>query len=165
MASKAIDTVKNVWIWQVVLMAIGFVLVLLAGLLQLTISKLHSTTVVTKTATQTITTTGPSAPAGSLVTTVLAAGAVLILAGAFFSRVSKIVIPNVGEVDLQTQADIASKVAVATSDPAKAKQLTVSTSDKVQAEMATQPVAAKPSDDMIQKAFTEAVKELGITLP
>jgi hypothetical protein len=79
---------------------------------------------VTKSGRVTTTVTGPSAPPAALVTTCLGAGIVLLLTAAFFSRISKVVITGVGEIDLNAAATLAGKVAEKSGgDPAKAEEL------------------------------------------
>ncbi len=57
------------------------------------------------------------------VTACLAVGAVLILAAAFFSRISKVILPGGYELDLDTGAKLAAAVSAKASDPAEAAQL------------------------------------------
>lgn len=164
MATKAVDTSQNVRGWQITLLVSGFALVILAIVLQAVISSFHSTTVVSKVGDVTTTTTGPAAPAAALVTTLLGAGAVLILAGAFFSKISKIVLTGIGEIDMSTQADIAGKAAAATDDPAKAKSLVAKTNDKVLTAIANSPANPIATPEIVDAAFAAAAHELNISL-
>jgi hypothetical protein len=58
-----------------------------------------------------------------LVTACVAIGVVLVLAAAFFSRISKVVLPGGYELDLENSAKIAGAIAAQTDDPARAEQL------------------------------------------
>jgi hypothetical protein len=110
--------------WRILLAALGVLGVVAAVVLELVILRYHSTTTTTKIANVTTTVKGPSAPAAALVTTCLAAGLVLLLVTAFFGRISKIAITGVGEIDLNTAASLAGKVAAkAGKDSAAAEQL------------------------------------------
>jgi hypothetical protein len=123
-AVATVDRSTGVLFWQRTLAIAGALLILAAAVLELVILNYHSTSIVTTMASGTMTTTGPSAPPASLVTTVFATGIIALLAAAFFSRISKVVLPGVGEIDLQTQADIAAASAgAAKNDPAKTKAI------------------------------------------
>src|SRR5215472_11953611 len=119
-ADKAPSTVP----WQVILAIAGGVAILAAATLEVVIPVYHSMSIVTMSGTLTTIVTGSSAPPAALVTTCLGAGVVLLLVVAFFSRISKVVITGVGEIDLNSAATLAGKVAAKTGgDPAKATQL------------------------------------------
>jgi hypothetical protein len=124
-AVATVDRSTGVVFWQYVLAISGALLILASVVLELVILNYHSTSTVTKlTGGATITTTGPSAPPASLVATVFATGIIALLAAAFFSRISKVVLTGVGEIDLQTQADIAAASAgAAKNDPTKIKAI------------------------------------------
>jgi hypothetical protein len=162
-ATKAVDTSSNVRGWQITLVVAGAILIAGGAVLQVVISRLHSTTVVTKTAHTTTTVTGPSPPPTALVTTVLGAGVVLLIVGALFSKISKIVLTGIGEIDLGTQADIAGKAAAATNDPGMAMSLVSKTNEKVLTSLASTGTVTTPTTKMVDDAFSAAKTELGIT--
>lgn len=163
--AKAVDSSQNARGWQQFLVVVGIALILASAGLQLVISRFHSTTTVTKHAGTTVTTTGPSAPPATLVTSVLAAGVISLFAAAFFSKINKIVIPGLGELDLDSQTAIAGKAAAATNDPETAKQLVKKTNDKVLSAVQKSPVMTTPTTDVINQAFQEAARDLGVDLP
>lgn len=124
MAVATVDKAPSTVPWQIILAIVGGVAILAAATLEVVILVYHSTSIVTKSGTVTTTVTGPSAPPAALVTTCLGAGVVLLLVAAFFSRISKVAITGVGEIDLNSAATLAGKVAAKTGgDPAKATQL------------------------------------------
>jgi hypothetical protein len=126
----------------VTLTVVGSVLVLAAAVLQWVISSYHSTTVVTKAGDTTTTVTGPSAPPATLVTTCLAAGIICILAGAFFSRISKVVVTGIGEVDLETQSALAGEVAKkAKGNPEMARKIYRKAAPQVAQKLAVRVIA------------------------
>jgi hypothetical protein len=90
-------------------------LLVAGGLLQFWIWKSSTTaqTVITGTSPDltTIVTPAKAVPTEAIVTACLSAGAVLILAGAFFSRINKVVITGIGELDLDSQASLAAEAA------------------------------------------------------
>src|SRR5262245_36459596 len=102
MAAATIDRSTGVKAWQATLCVAGAALVVMSAILELVIIRYHSSTVVTKSGDTTTTVTGPSAPPATLVTACLGAGIVCILAAAFFSRISKVVVTGIGELDLDT---------------------------------------------------------------
>lgn len=124
MAVATVDKAPSTVPWQIILAIAGAVAILAAAVLEVVTLVHHSTSTVTKSGTVTTTTTGPSAPPATLVTTCLGAGVVLLLVAAFFSRISKIAITGVGEIDLNSAAALAGKVAEkAGGNSAKAAQL------------------------------------------
>ena len=124
MAMPTVDNAQRTVLWQGILAVVGVVAIVGAAVLEVVILAYHSTSTVTKNGTVTTTVTGPSAPPAALVTTCLAAGIVLLLVAAFFSRISKVAITGIGEIDLNSAAALAGKVAEkAGGDPAKATQL------------------------------------------
>lgn len=142
MAVATVDKTQSTVPWQIILAAAGVVAILAAATLEVVILVHHSTSTVTKSGTVTTTITGPSAPSAALVTTCLGAGVVLLLVAAFFSRISKIAITGVGEIDLNAAATLAGKVAEKTGgDPAKAAQL-YKTAASHAAELVSQRVPA-----------------------
>jgi hypothetical protein len=100
MTVAAVDRTKNPLLWQIMLGAAGAVAVAAGAVLEVVILKYHSTSTVNKNGNPTTTVTGPSAPTASLVTACLGAGLLLLFASAFFSRISKVVITGIGEIDL-----------------------------------------------------------------
>src|ERR1700733_9462039 len=124
MPVAAVDRTKNPLLWQIVLGAAGAVAVAAGAVLEVVILKYHSTSTVNKNGNLTTTVTGPSAPTASLVTACLGAGVLLLLTSAFFSRISKVVITGIGEIDLDTEAALAGKAAAkAGGDPAKTAKI------------------------------------------
>lgn len=120
MAVPTVDKAQSAVPWQLILALAGLVAVVAAAVLEVVILEYHSTSTVTKSDTVTTTITGPSAPPAALVTMCLGAGVVLLLVAAFFSRISKVAITGVGEIDLNTAATLAGKVAKKTGgDPVK----------------------------------------------
>src|ERR1035437_9214893 len=100
--------------WQIALTVLGAALVIAGGVLEFDILHHSSSTVVrrlTGNTAGTVTTVSAAAPATSLVATCLGAGIVLLLVAAFFSRITKIAIDNVGEIDLATVSKLADKSA------------------------------------------------------
>jgi len=117
--------------WQIVIAFLGVLGIVAAVALELVILRYHSTSTVTRTATVITSTRGPSAPAAALVTTCLATGVTLLLVAAFFSRISKVAIAGIGQIDLSTAASLAGKVAAkAKGDPVRAEQLYKSAASK-----------------------------------
>jgi len=128
--------------WQLILAIAGVVAVAAAATLEVVTLAYHSTSTVTKSGTVTTTVTGPAAPPAALVTTCFGAGVVLLLVAAFFSRISKIAITGIGEIDLNAAATLAGKVAEKTGgDPAKTAQL-YKTAASQAAELVSQRVPA-----------------------
>ena len=112
--------------WQVALTVLGAALVIAGGVLEFDILHHSSSTVVrrlTGSTAGTVTTVSAAAPATSLVATCLGAGIVLLLVAAFFSRITKIAIDNVGEIDLATVSKLADKSAQAADSVPKAAQI------------------------------------------
>ena len=155
---------------RILIAVMGVLGVIAAGLFELAIVLHHSTTTVTKHGPVTTTVSGPSAPAPALVTTCLAAGLVLILTAIFFTRISKIAITGVGEIDLSSAARLAGKVAAkAGGDPAKAAALYKTAATHAAAIASSQPTirarlahvaAGSPSmlltDDTLQELVDNA---------
>jgi hypothetical protein len=123
MAFTTIDRTQHTTMWQVILFTGGIIGLAAGLLLEIGLLVHHTTSTVVKTATSAVTTSGPAGPSQSLVTTCLGIGAVLILAAAFFSRISKLVLPGGYELDLDTGAKLAGAIAAKTSEPAVAEQL------------------------------------------
>jgi hypothetical protein len=120
MAVTTIDRTKHTLFWQITLGSAGLLAVAAAATLEVVILMYHSTSKVIKNGSTTSTIAGPAAPTATLVTTCLGVGVLLILAAAFFSRISKLAIAGVGEVDLDAAAAIAGKAAAkAGGDPGK----------------------------------------------
>src|ERR1035437_4964884 len=112
--------------WQIALTVLGAALVIAGGVLEFDILHHSSSTVVrrlTGNTAGTVTTVSAAAPATSLVATCLGAGIVLLLVAAFFSRITKIAIDNVGEIDLATVSKLADKSAQAADSVPKAAQI------------------------------------------
>jgi hypothetical protein len=159
--------------WQVALTFLGAALVLAGGVLEFDILHHSSATVVRrltgKTA-GTVTTVSAAAPATSLVATCLGAGIVLLLVGAFFSRITKISIDNVGEIDLATVSKLADKSAQAAADSVpKAAQIFKRAATAVVAERSSRvsrPSAvlagggSPPDDATLQAMVDEAAKNV-----
>lgn len=125
---------------RILIAVMGVIGVIAAVLLELAIVQHHSTSTVTKRGSVTTTVTGPSAPAPALVTACLAAGLVLILTAIFFTRISKVAITGVGEIDLTAAAKLAGKVAAkAGGDPDKATALYKTAATHAAALAASQP--------------------------
>jgi hypothetical protein len=124
MAVPTVDKGQGTVPWQIILAVAGVVAILAAAALEVVSLVYHSTSTVTKSGTVTTTITGPSPPPAALVTTCLGAGIVLLLVAAFFSRISKVAITGVGEIDLNAAATLAGKVAEKThGDPVKAEAM------------------------------------------
>jgi hypothetical protein len=124
MAVATVNKSQSTVPWQISLAVAGVVTILAAAALEVVMLAHHSTSTVRKSGSLTTTITGPSAPPAALVTTCLGAGVVLLLVAAFFSRISKIAITGIGEIDLNSAATLAGKVAQkAGGDPAKAARL------------------------------------------
>jgi hypothetical protein len=110
--------------WRIILAATGVLTVAAAAALEIVTVLHHSTSTVTKIGGITTTVTGPPAPASALVTACLGAGVLLLLAAAFFNRISKVTIPGVGEIDFETSTKIAGKAAAKSGgDAAKAAEI------------------------------------------
>jgi hypothetical protein len=123
MAVTTVDRTERTFLWQMTLI-VGGVGVLAGGIvLEIVLLSYHSTSKVVKTGGTTTTTTGPAAPAANLITACVAVGVLLILAAAFFSRISKVVLPGGYELDLENGAKIAGAIAAKTNDAATAEQL------------------------------------------
>ncbi len=117
---------KSIKQWQWVLVGLGLLVVGLAFLLQYWAIRQTTVTTVDKTATKTVTTTAGTAIPSTLVTTCLGGGVVLLLAGCFYGRITKISW-NGAEVDLSgTESadvkDVAGKVAGAKAPKDAVKQ-------------------------------------------
>jgi hypothetical protein len=124
MTVATVDGTKNLLPWQIMLGTAGVVAVAAGAVLEIVIVNYHSTSTVTKSSDLTTTVTGPSAPPAALVTACLGAGVVLLLACAFFGRISKIVITGIGEIDLDAEAALAGKAAAKSGgDPAKTERI------------------------------------------
>jgi hypothetical protein len=115
----------------------------------------------------TVTTVSAAAPAPSLVATCLGAGIVLLLVGAFFSRITKISIDNVGEIDLATVSKLADKSAQAADSVPKAAQiLKRAAAAVVERNRSSAPGGAPagssppPDDATLQAMVDEAAKSL-----
>jgi hypothetical protein len=138
MAVTTVDRTEHTSFWQIVLCITGAVILVAGAVLEIVLLSYHSTSKVSKTGGTTTTITGPAAPPASLITACMTVGILLILAAAFFSRISKVVLPGGYELDLENSAKIAAAIATKTSDPAKAEQLYKQVAPRV-AEMATVP--------------------------
>lgn len=123
MAFTTIDRTEHTRMWQVILFTAGVIGLAAGAALEFVLLAHHSTSTVTKVGASTVTTTGPAGPSATLVTTCVGIGAVLILASAFFSRISKLVLPGGYELDLDTGAKLAGAIAAKTSEPAVAERL------------------------------------------
>ena len=132
--------------WQIALTFLGAALVLAGVVLEFDILHHSSATVVhrlTGKTAGTVTTVSAAAPATSLVATCLGAGIVLLLVAAFFSRITKISIDNVGEIDLATVSKLADKSAQAADSVPKAAQIFKRAATAVVAERSSR--ASRPS--------------------
>jgi hypothetical protein len=113
--------------WRAGLAFLGLFCIIAAVVLEIVVLNYHQVTVVMVKGSspdlRTKTTAGPSAPPASTVATVFALGILLLLVAAFFARITKIVFPGGGELDLNTGAQLAAAVAKKTSDPQKAAEL------------------------------------------
>ena len=156
--------------WQVALTVLGAALVIAGGVLEFDILHHSSSTVVrrlTGSTPGTVTTVSAAAPATSLVATCLGAGIVLLLVGAFFSRITKISIDNVGEIDLATVSKLADKSAQAADSVPKAAQiLKRAAAAVVERNRSSVPggapagSSAPPDDATLQAMVDEAAKSL-----
>jgi hypothetical protein len=143
MAFTTIDRTQHTAMWQAVLFSVGIIGLAAGVALEIALLVHHSTSTVTKVGTSTVTTTGPAGPTQALVTTCLGIGAVLILASAFFSRISKLVLPGGYELDLDAGAKLAGAIAAKTSEPAVAEQLYKQAAPRV-AQLMAMPWPAGP---------------------
>jgi hypothetical protein len=156
--------------WQIALTVLGAALVIAGGVLEFDILHHSSSTVVrrlTGSTPGTVTTVSAAAPAPSLVATCLGAGIVLLLVGAFFSRITKISIDNVGEIDLATVSKLADKSAQAADSVPKAAQiLKRAAAAVVERNRSSAPggapagSSAPPDDATLQAMVDEAAKSL-----
>jgi hypothetical protein len=156
--------------WQIALTVLGAALVIAGGVLEFDILHHSSSTVVrrlTGSTPGTVTTVSAAAPAPSLVATCLGAGIVLLLVGAFFSRITKISIDNVGEIDLATVSKLADKSAQAADSVPKAAQiLKRAAAAVVERNRSSAPGGAPagssppPDDATLQAMVDEAAKSL-----
>jgi hypothetical protein len=116
----AISTTNKIKDWQRVIIFMG--IAALAGAIFLELLALVHTTVtdvMPGSATgSTHTTTNRDAPDTSVITGLFALSVVLLLAGAFYSRITKIVVDGV-EFDFPTQKKITEKIAQHSADPRK----------------------------------------------
>jgi hypothetical protein len=117
---------KNAWLWKVGLIGASVAFLAIATALQAWIFYAKSSSkVYTDAAKSTVTTTTTHAlPPTALVTTVLGFAAVLFLAGAFFDRLTKLLLPGGIELDFSTQAAIV-KEAVKTAKGDAEKSATI----------------------------------------
>jgi hypothetical protein len=175
MAAATVDRIKNVLPWQITLGVAGGLAIIAGVILELVIAQYHSTTAVVKAGNITTTTTGPPAPASGLVTGCLGAGVLLLLAAAFFSRISKVVVTGIGEIDIDTGAELAAKAAAkAGGDPDKTKAIYKRAASKITAQavmerapaarsMNIAPVTAaiQLNDADLQRIVDEAASEEG----
>lgn len=176
MAVTTVDRTERTFLWQITLLAAG-AMVLAGGIvLQVVLISYHSTSTVVKTGGTTTTTTGPAAPAASLITACVGVGVVLVLAAAFFSRISKVVLPGGYELDLENSAKVAGAIAATTNDPATAEELYRHVASRAAAVAAVpaRPIRARSSPRYawnstqldpatINDFVTEAEKELSPT--
>ncbi len=123
MAVTSARQTGSISLWQVILFVTGVAVLAAGAVLEIVLLSYHSTTKTIRTGGSITTVTGPAAPPASLISACVAAGIVLILAAAFFSRVSKVALPGGYELDFANSAKIAAAIATKTSDPARAKQL------------------------------------------
>lgn len=162
--STTINTSNNQLGWQIGLVCAGSCLIIGAAVLQVVISSFHSTTTVSHLPGGTTqTTTGPAAPPAALVTTCLGLGVILLIVGALYSRISKITLTGVGEIDLDTQAAIAAKAAQVTGgNPARTKQLVKRANEKLLVQQAVGHISPHiaASDDAISNLVQTAATEL-----
>lgn len=163
------DNAKN---WKIFLIAAGIVLILGAVVLQIVISTMNTETDVTTNGKVVKTVVQGTAPPAALVTTVLGFGAILFLAGAFFDRLTKIVLPGGGELDFDTQSEIAGQAAALTKgDPTATKALvahaTKTATALTAAGLGTKDSAsfAKLTPDEVEKLLKRSAEDLGIHLP
>ena len=155
--------------WQIALAVLGAALLVAGAVLEFDILHHNSSTVVrrlTGNTAGTVTTVSAAAPATSLVATCLGAGIVLLLVAAFFSRITKISIDNVGEIDLATVSKLADKSAQAADSVPKAAQILKRAAAAVVAERSRTPAprgvlpgsSAPPDDATLQAMVDEAAK-------
>lgn len=123
--AAVVPTSKSPQIWQVLLTGLGLLTVVSAGALAVSALRFHQVTTQTTTpaakaavGTPAVkasikTVTGPSAPSTTMIGTTSSVGAVLIVAGAFFDRLTKVVIGGL-ELDFDTAAEIAGTAAALT---------------------------------------------------
>jgi hypothetical protein len=169
MGSSTDKSTPNTGAWQGLLIVLGIILLAAAGFLQWVISSYHTTSTVSKVGDVTTTVTGPSGPPAALVTTCLGVGAILVLAGCFFGRISKVVITGIGELDLSTQADIAKAATEAVgNDPTKVGEvLKRATRNLINAQMqslavtGSRSISPKGPQTPVDTAVALAVDELG----
>jgi hypothetical protein len=151
MAFTTIDRTQHTAMWQAVLFSVGIIGLAAGVALEIALLVHHSTSTVTRVGRSTVTTTGSAGPTQALVTTCLGIGAVLILASAFFSRISKLVLPGGYELDLEAGAKLAGAIAAKTSEPAVAEQLYKQTAPRV-AQLMAMPWPAGPGSSRLQRA-------------
>jgi hypothetical protein len=142
MAFTTIDRTQHTTMWQVILFTAGVAGIAAGAVLEIALLVHHTTSTVVKAGSATVTSSGPAGPSQSLVTTCLFIGAVLILAAAFFSRISKLVLPGGYELDLDTGAKLAGAIAAKTSEPAVAEELYKQAAPRAAQLMATPQTAA-----------------------
>lgn len=122
--------------WQQVLIVAGIAVVLLAVILQIWASILHTTkTVDSSTKNIVITTTSGSAPPATLIATCLGGGVLLLLAGSFYGRITKIswngvdvMLTGAETSEVEAAAGAAAKSA-APNDAAKQSKITVKSTE------------------------------------
>jgi hypothetical protein len=150
-----IDRTEHTTMWQVILFTAGAAGLAAAIVLEIALLVHHTTSTVLRTGTSTVTNAGPAGPSQSLVTTCLIVGVAFVLASAFFSRISKLVLPGGFALDLNTGAKLAGAIAAKTSQPDVAERLYKQAAPKAAQLMSTElmsatqpgPAATAPLDD------------------